>query len=399
MSYYSHSQIGTYLTCPLKRKYDKIDWLGKTTKESSLSLILWTAVHSALEFVYKQRTNLKTPHIEQMLQRYEAIFKKECKESSTEFLEEEIHTFLERWQTYITRYRSVYYPFDQHITMAVEQSFSIKLNETVSFSGYIDRIDVDNDRLILIDYKTSKQLEPDDADTHRQQLTLYALGMQQKYGTKFSQIDCCLIYLHLQKEIIRTVTNEELQWVRSRYLENAQQIDDAKERYTRTPADPTVFPAIVGKHCDYCPFQMICPQRKHHYMDDEMVNSELGEKTIKSLIDEYALINKKVSALEKEKKTIAQILIDYAVHHHLEKIYGNERQTSLQKRTYRSVHAEFEKMLRSYAKEHNLVEELIKTDTNALAKLLNEQKIDLTAIETWVSSKESIWLGPVAKKK
>jgi RecB family exonuclease len=373
----------------LKWKYDKIDGLGKTTKESSLSLILGTAVHSALEFVYKQRTNLKTPHIDQMLQRYEAVFKKECKETTTEFLDEEIATFRERGQTYLSWYWSVYYPFDQAITMAVEQSFSIKLNEQISFSGYIDRIDVDGDRLILIDYKTSKQLEPDDADTHRQQLTLYALGMQQKYGSKFTTIEACLIYVHLQKEVRRTVTVEDLNNVTTRYLENAQRIDAAKERYTREPNNPDIFPAIVGKHCDYCPFQMICPQRKHHYMDDEMITSELGEKTIKSLIDQYGVLSKQLSALEKEKKTIAQIIVEYATHNHLEKVYGNERQTSLQSRTYWSVVAEFEKSLRTYAKHHDLVEELIKTDTNALAKLINEQKIDLTEIEGWISSKES----------
>ncbi len=281
MSYYSHSQIGTYLTCPLKWKYDKIDGLGRTTKESSLALILGSAVHSALEFVYKQRTNLKTPSIEQMFERYEAVFQKECKETTTEFLDEEITMFLERGKTYLSWYWSVYYPFDQAITMSVEQSFSIKLDDEVSFSGYIDRIDIQGDRLILIDYKTNKQLEPDDADTHRQQLTLYALGMQQKYGKKFTTIEARLIYLHLQKEVQRTVSPEDLEQVRNWYLDNAQRIDTAKDRYTKEPTNPEIFPALVGKHCDYCPFQMICPQRKHHYMDDELISSELGEKTIK----------------------------------------------------------------------------------------------------------------------
>jgi hypothetical protein len=78
----------------LKYKYDKIDGLGKTSKESSLALILWTAVHSALEFVYKQRTNLRTPEITQMFQRYEAVFRKEVKDSTTEFLDEEVQITL-----------------------------------------------------------------------------------------------------------------------------------------------------------------------------------------------------------------------------------------------------------------------------------------------------------------
>ena len=103
--------------------------------------------------------------------------------------------------------------------------------------------------------------------------------------------------------------------------------------------------------------------------------------------------------LEKEKKTIAQIIVEYATHHHLEKVYGNERQTSLQSRTYWSVVAECEDLLRAYAKEHKLSEELIKTDTHALAKLIDEQKIDLSEIKDRVHSKVSTWLSPVTKKK
>lgn len=334
-----------------------------------------------------------------MIQRYTSTFQKECTESSTEFLDTEKETFLERGRTYLSRYRSVYYPFDQAITMAVEQSFSIKLDDRISFSGYIDRIDVDGDCLRLIDYKTSKQLEPDDADTHRQQLTLYALGMLQKYGTKFTRIEASLIYLHLQKEVSRTVTAEEMSTTRLRYLDHAHEIDSAKLRLLKDPENAEIFPAQVGKHCDYCPFQMICPKRKHQYMDDVFLSSELGEKTIKSLIDEYAILSKKATEIEKEKKTLAQILVTYATDQQLEKLYGNERQTSIQARTYRSVIAEHEKFLWSYAKHHNLVDELIKTDTNTLAKLINEQKIDLTDIHDWVASKTSTWLGPVAKKK
>jgi putative RecB family exonuclease len=397
MSYYSHSQIWTFLTCPLKYKYDKIDGLGKTNKESSLALILWTAVHSALEFVYKQRTNLRTPEILQMFQRYEAIFRKEVKESTTEFLDEEVQITLERWHTYLKRYRETYYPFDQVITMAVEQSFSIKLDDNISFSGYIDRIDIDNERMILIDYKTSKQLEPDDADTHRQQLTLYALGMKQKYGNKFSQIDCCLIYVHLEKEILWSVQEDELNSVKNRYRENAQRIDEAKDRFEKEPNNDEIFPAILGRHCNYCPFQMICPKWKHQFMDDEVMSTDLGEKTIKSLIDEYSILAKKCNELEKEKKTIAQILLDYAQNKKVEKLYGNERQTAIQSRVFWWVRPDAERALRQYAKEINHIDDLLKTDTNALAKLIKEKIINPIDIADLVVSKESFWLGAPSK--
>lgn len=335
----------------------------------------------------------------QMFQRYEAVFRKEVKETTTEFLDEEVQITLDRWHTYLKRYRETYYPFDQAITMAVEQSFSIKLDDEISFSGYIDRIDIENERMILIDYKTSKQLEPDDADTHRQQLTLYALGMKQKYGKKFSQIDCCLIYVHLEKEILWTVQEEDLNNVKNRYRENAQSIDNAKDRYEKEPTNDEIFPAILGRHCNYCPFQMICPKWKHQFMDDEVMSTDLWEKTIKSLIDEYSILAKKCNELEKEKKTIAQILLDYADTKQVEKLYWNERQTAVQSRVFWWVLPDSERALRQYAKEMNIIDELLKTDTNALAKLIKEKIINPIDIADLVVSKESFWLGAPSKNK
>ena len=251
--------------------------------------------------------------------------------------------------------------------------------------------------MILVDYKTNKQLLPDDADTHRQQLTLYALGMQQKYGSKFSQIDACLIYLHLQKEVSRTVTAEDLAQVKTWYLDNAHLIEEEKTSLIHEPTNEHIFPAKMGKHCDYCPFQMICPKWKHHYMDDELVSTELGEKTIKAMIDEYAVLSKKVNELDKEKKTIAQILVSYATEKQLDKLYGNERKTSLQSRTYRSVRPETEQQLWARATQEQLAEDLITTNTYALAKLIKDNHIPLDKQASWLISKESSWLGPVSK--
>lgn len=397
MTWYSHSQIHTHLTCPLKRKFDKIDGLGKTTKESSLTLILGTAVHAALEFLYKQRSNLRTPLQEQVIQVYTMTFSKECSESSTVFLDDEKATFFERWSIYLDRYRSTYYPFDQAITMAVEESLSFKMNDQISFSGYIDRIDVTGNTLTIIDYKTSKKLEADDSDTHKQQITLYAAGLQQKYGSKFDSYCWTIVYLHLQKEVRRIISNEDIENISSRYLNEAMQMQQKRQDYSIT-GNQELFEAKVGYHCDYCPFKMLCPQWKHEYMDDSIESTELWEKTIKSLVDDYAVLQKKIGELSKEKETISKILVDYATTKELPVLFGNERKTSIQSRMYRSVKADHERDLRRYCKEHDLVDSLIKTDTNALAKLISEKQIDLDHITPRVIAKTSERLWVASKK-
>ncbi|MDP2669463.1 MAG: hypothetical protein Q8O99_00160 [bacterium] len=71
----------------------------------------------------------------------------------------------------------------------------------------------------------------------------------------------------------------------------------------------------------------------------------------------------------------------------METLIGQERKTNLVSRTYRSVISEQEKMLRSYLKEKNLLGEVLKTDTNALGKLIDKQ-LPLTDIQSRVSAKE-----------
>ena len=134
-------------------------------------------------------------------------------------------------------------------------------------------------------------------------------------------------------------------------------------------------------------------------MDDELLSTELGEKTIRTLVDDYAVVQKKIAQLEKEKKTIAQALLDYASDKQIDKLYGNEWKTSIQSRRYRSVKEDAERLLRQYAKEHGIVDELVKTDTNALAKLIDAGTIDLTQVQARVDSKLSTRLGVSSKKK
>ena len=133
-------------------------------------------------------------------------------------------------------------------------------------------------------------------------------------------------------------------------------------------------------------------------MDDVTLTTDLGEKTIKTMIDDYAVIQKKIAQLDKEKKTLAQALVDYANEKQLEKLYGNERKTSVHGRTYRSVREDCERLLRHYAKEHGLVDELLKTDTNALAKLIDAGTIDLGQVQERLTSKSSNRLGVASRR-
>jgi RecB family exonuclease len=47
------------------------------------------------------------------------------------------------------------------------------LDDDTTLSGIIDRLDAKGDTLYINDYKTNQKINPDDHDTHEEQLTLY----------------------------------------------------------------------------------------------------------------------------------------------------------------------------------------------------------------------------------
>ena len=60
-----------------------------------------------------------------------------------------------------------------------------------SFFWIIDRLDKEDDGTFIInDYKTNKNLPPEDKEEYIEQLTLYALWIRQKYGKRIYDSLC-----------------------------------------------------------------------------------------------------------------------------------------------------------------------------------------------------------------
>jgi len=49
---------------------------------------------------------------------------------------------------------------------------------------------------VINDYKTNKNLPPENDHKYQEQLNLYALGVQQKYGKYFKKMKARLHFLH-----------------------------------------------------------------------------------------------------------------------------------------------------------------------------------------------------------
>ena len=117
----------------------------------------------------------------------------------------------------------------------------------------------------------------------------------------------------------REITPERLATVTKKYSAIITDIDDRKFQYNM--GNTKVFEPKENNFCKYCEYFSLCPLRAHLKFDDEVVGSELGEKTVKGLVDEYAELSKKESQAKNDKELIKILLIEYLDKNNLLKLF------------------------------------------------------------------------------
>ncbi|HZC22232.1 MAG TPA: PD-(D/E)XK nuclease family protein, partial [Candidatus Binatia bacterium] len=128
-----------------------------------------------------------------------------------------------------------------------EESFEIRVGD-VLVVGRIDRIDRRPDGTVaIIDYKTGKARDQEDADKSLQ-LSLYAIAAQQKWGYKVG----ALVFHNLEENVpvITSRSQSELQVTEERVRKAAEGIAN------------NIFNAKAGIHCSFCAYRSLCPEQE-----------------------------------------------------------------------------------------------------------------------------------------
>ena len=119
--------------------------------------------------------------------------------------------------------------------------------------GYVDRIIFNEDKTMILDYKTTKAgFYQKDNNTIKQDLQLrtYAYYVCKEFKLDPSKVFCCLYYLDNKKLVCTNYTGQQ--------MEDA--IDSLRKDYTLIESvDENVAKANVGNHCRRCDYQDICP--------------------------------------------------------------------------------------------------------------------------------------------
>lgn len=241
LSYY---KIDDYLTCPLKYKYNHIHRWSKLLYQHH-TVIYGAALHQAITAYLNAKIDGKRPPLEDLYREFEAMWKTG---GSTGFIDREHEE--QRFAAGKTALKRFY----EHeeltgvLPASVEQSFKISIGPNI-VTGRWDRLDEQDGRAIIIDYKSSAVQDQKKADKEAGislQLAIYALAYQTKHGRAPDEVQ-----LHfLESGLIGRAVKDEaaLEKTKETILKAADGI-----RAANFEATPTYLA------CQYCAYRQVCP--------------------------------------------------------------------------------------------------------------------------------------------
>jgi len=236
LSYY---QIDDYLTCPLKYKYVNI--LRVPIMEHH-TVIYGRAMHDAVCKYFQFRLAGKEMEISQLLEAFRSSFDPQG------FLDEKHQE--ERFRTGSEALIRFYNGEKAKGSNPkyIEKDFSFML-ENNKISGRFDRVDMEGDGAIIIDFKTSEITRQADADKRTKesmQLDLYALAHKHIYGSLPKRVE-----LHFLESGI-TGSNTVKEKGLEKLVEKIKEVSAGirKQQYSATPEYMA---------CTYCAYSQICP--------------------------------------------------------------------------------------------------------------------------------------------
>ncbi len=237
LSYY---QIDDYLTCPLKYKYRHV---LRIPIYQHHAVVYGSALHQAVAEYYRRRKAGHPMTLEDLVQVFESEWKSEG------FLSREHEERrLEVGRATLTRF----YELEEkrkEMPTHIEKDFSFMLDNN-RVLGRWDRIDVVDDFVKIIDYKSSEVRDSKEANKKTKeslQLAIYAMAYRERFGRLPDEVE--LRFLESDIAGSAVFTEKDLEKTRAHILEAAEGI-----RTRDYAARPTYLA------CQYCAYREICPK-------------------------------------------------------------------------------------------------------------------------------------------
>jgi len=255
----SPSSINTYFQCPRKYYYN---YQLKLPTQPSIHLIRGSVAHSVLENIFKlppdailadYQTNLQIITLE--------LLKKFWDEEKTEFdkldlSESVLNEYYKETQLMLINWLNQFInKLDNLIAKGktfVEAFNSLKpeteieyRSEELMVRGFIDAIEKDDNKIRLMDYKTSKRAEINDA--YRLQLAIYAMLYEEKHDVRPDRVG---IYFLRESEQLLNVDDELIDHAKF-MVEQIHMSTDGVEDISQYPKKESPLCRYSTGQCDF----------------------------------------------------------------------------------------------------------------------------------------------------
>lgn len=241
--YVSPSSIGTFQQCPLKFKFYKLDKLPSVSTEAQ---VVGSFVHEILENLFKFDHADRTISNARALARHlwHEKWSKEFNSLSVKSVENDF-----RWKVWwcIEHYFKLEDP-SKVTLVGVEYPVRGLINEVPVF-GIVDRWHLEDDRLVISDYKTGNKPSSTYEWEKKMQISIYAMLLQAETGKDLERSE--LFYLKSPKIVSYNLSEDIVDKVTEQVTETWTSI--------KSSCATGEFEAKPSRLCDWCDYKKICP--------------------------------------------------------------------------------------------------------------------------------------------
>jgi len=352
----SYSALDSFLSCPLKYKYQEID---RIRVPKSKEQFFGTLLHNTLKLVHSP--GILSPTLEQALDFYSKNWNAEVFSDETEE-----RTAFAQGVSMLQDYYKKNDPAKINI-VDLESRFQVEIGSAKSdkmpdrgasdkthiVSGIIDRIDKTDDGFEIIDYKTTRKLPSQEKVDNDLQLSMYLAGFLKRYPKEIENLDkikVSLYYLKHGMKLTSARTLEQIEQSEKLILDLIGEIQKSK------------FEPVISGLCDWCGYQNICPMWKHKFKDKKSEKPE-----IEKLIGEYIALKDEVKSKSDRAAQIQEILGKFMDDERIDQVFSDEgRILRMLRKTYKYDKGK----LRAILEPLDKWEDVLKIDGIALKNIL-----------------------------
>ena len=248
INHLSYSQISTYLTCPLRYKYQYVDLIPPAFTASAL--VFGQAIHEAVGAFYQEILTGEELRPDQMLDVYRQAWQSRDGAEIRFFNGDNEDSLLEKAGLMLTVFHKAFDPGVQII--GIEEFFEVSFaKEVPPFRGYIDLIEESpSGKTSIVDLKTAARKPTRAQASSNLQLTAYTLGAEALgFDPEHLNLRLDVVTKTKSPELVRFETTRTQQQ-RERFVKLVKSVWSAIERHAFYPKEDW--------HCSQCAWAKAC---------------------------------------------------------------------------------------------------------------------------------------------